>query len=329
MKKALFSVAVAMFFAAAAFPQIPQQYIWKITFVANSVGNSNITVQNRCKKSHEFRITGRNVPYLDFGQNAVTVAGGRTENVPVVVNTKNLDRRNYLGEVTLFCLTCANETGCRQSRDILNVTLNVVTADQLANYKPSKEIGIDGPIAITASPKSSSTSSGTLEEVKALLVNLSRTPGVTSEQRSASSCGIPQLSGESRTPAKVCKNCEKRRQAVEALKEKIRQQTELAEKYCLGLMQLENTTAFVEARASRAERQLSDASRSGSDEHVLISLRTEAENSKRDARVFRDKLEVARDVVDYAKSDAFALMQELDEAQSALDECVKSNPTCK
>jgi len=329
MMKAIFSLAASLAFASAALGQIPQQYIWKITFISDDVGTSRISVQNRCRDTHEFSISGRNVPYLEFEKSKVTVRGGKSENVNVTVDTHNLDRRSYLGEVTLFCLTCARESGCSQSRDILNVTLNVVTQDQLTNYKPSKEFGIDAPIAITSSARSSGSGNTSFAEAEALLLSLSGNPDATAGPRSVSSCGVPQFKGKNSSASKDCKNCSQWQKAVRELEEKVRRETELAEKYCLGLMQLENTTAFVEARASRAERQLSDASKGGSDERVLESLRTEAENSKKDARVFRDKLETARQVVDEAKARAFAAMQELDEAGNSLDKCVKQNPVCK
>jgi hypothetical protein len=61
-----------------------------------------------------------------------------------------------------------------------------------------------------------------------------------------------------------------------------------------------------------------------------MSLRTEAENSRKDAKVFRDKLESARFIVDEAKAEAFSSMQELDEAANALEECARKNPAvCK
>ncbi|MCO6511534.1 MAG: hypothetical protein J5I65_12150 [Aridibacter famidurans] len=330
MKQSLVLALILLFFSLAVTAQIPQQFIWKITFIADSIGNSKVTVQNRCRESHEFRITGRNVSYMDFARTTLTVRGGGSENVPVSVDTKGLTRRSYQGQVTLFCLTCAKEPGCSQSRDILNVTLNVVTKEQLANYRPSKEIGIDSPIAITARQSDASAPNVSEAEVKKLLEDLSGNPSVESRPGLApiAACGVPQVRTAGTAASKDCKGeCAKRQKAVRDLEEKVRKETSAAERYCLGLMQLENTTAFVEARARRAEKQLEDASNAGSDQRVLGSLRTEAENSRKDAAVFRERVDKARQIVDKAKEDAFAAQQELDDAVSAFDDCVRRNPS--
>ncbi|HUF03801.1 MAG TPA: hypothetical protein VMM38_06455 [Aridibacter sp.] len=330
MKQLFVSVLFLFLFTYAAAAQIPQQFIWKITFVADSIGKSRISVQNRCRESHEFRITGRNVTFLDFARDSVTVRGGGTENVPVTVDTKNLTRRSYQGQVTLFCVTCRNESGCSQSRDILNVTLNVVTKEQLANYRPSKEIGIDSPIAITASQSDASAPDVSEAEVKKLLEDLSGNSSVEARPGIApvAACGVPQVRIDSTAVSKDCKGeCAKRQKAVRDLEEKVRKQTSTAERYCLGLMQLENTTAFVEARARRTERQLVSATNADSDDRVLGSLRSEAENSRKDAKVFRDRVDKARLIVDQAKEDAFTAQQELDDAISAFEDCVRKNPS--
>lgn len=330
MKKPLISFTLLLLFSFVASAQIPQQYIWKITFIADSIGKSKISVQNRCRDTHEFRITGSNVPYLDFAKEKVTVRGGGTENVPVSVDTANLTRRSYQGQVTLFCLTCGNESGCSQSRDILNVTLNVVSKDQLANYKPSKEIGIDSPIAISASQSGVPSADVSESDVRKLLEDLAGAPSFEGRPGIApvAACGVPQVRGETSADTKDCKGeCARRQKAVKDREEKVRAQTALAEKYCLGLMQLENTTAFVEARARRAEKQLVSASDTGSDQRVLSSLRSEAENSRKDAKVFRDRVIKAREIVDKAKEEAFAAQQELEDAVSAFEDCVRKNPS--
>lgn len=328
----IFAPILLLFSVGAA--QIPQQYIWKITFIADSVGSSKISVQNRCRDEHDFSITGQNVPFLTFASSRVKVKGAESENVPVTVNTDKLRRRSYQGQVTLFCLTCSREPGCGQSRDILNVTLNVVTREELAEYKPSKEIGIDSPIAISSGvPRNGASPRGASEEeVMKLLESLSgNSASSASGTRPASACGVPQLRVRESAEVKNCKgNCAEKQKALKDLQDRVRLQTERAEKFCLGLIQLENTTAFVEARASRAERQLSDSIGKDADARVVSSLRAEAENSRKDARVFREKLEAARLIVDEAKERAFALMQEMEDAGAAFDDCVRLNPSdCK
>lgn len=330
MRYLLSSVFACVILTLAVSAQIPQQFIWKITFVADSVGKSKISVQNRCRQTHDFAITGRNVPFLDFDKRKVSVRGGSTENVSVSVDTSKLSRRSYQGEVTLFCLTCAKERSCRQSRDVLNVTLNVVTKEQLENYRPSKEIGIDSPIAISASGTAQGDSEVSEDEVKDLLKSLAgnHSPDSRPGLAPVAACGVPQVRTESFVPAKDCKGeCAKKQKAVRELEEKVRKLSVLAEKYCLGLMQLENTTAFVEARAKRAERQLESATDSGSDGRVLASLRREAENSRKDARVFKDRVQKARQVVDEAKENAFSSQQELDDAVRDYEKCVSKNPS--
>jgi len=330
MKKTPIAAFLLVAFSIAVSAQIPQQYIWKITFVAESVGNSKISVQNRCRDSHDFSISGSNVPFLEFAKDKVNVPGASSESVPVSVNTKGLTRRSYQGQVTLFCLTCDKDNSCSQSRDILNVTLNVVSKDQLANYRPSKEIGIDSPIAISATASvANSASGGTSEaEVRKLLEDLSDSPSANYRPgtNAVSACGIPQMRPESQLDGKDCNGeCEKKQKAARELEAKVRAQTIAAERYCLGLMQLENTTAFVEARARRAESQLVRASERETDERVMNSLRSEAENSRKDAKVFRDKVTSARGIVDKAKEEAFAVMQELDDAISDYENCRRKN----
>ncbi|REJ77695.1 MAG: hypothetical protein DWQ47_15100 [Acidobacteria bacterium] len=333
MIRLFFSFLFISLLAVLAAGQVPQQFIWKITFVADSVGESRVSVQNRCRNTHDFRISGRNVPFLDFARDELTIRGGGTENVPVSVDTAKLTRSSYQGQVTLFCLTCAKESGCSQSRDILNVTLNIVTKEQLANYRPSKEIGIDSPIAISASSIAAGSNAVSENEVRKLLEDLAGSPSAESRPGVApiAACGIPQVRAESSLPDADCKGeCSTKQRVLRELETKVRRQTSEAEKLCLGLMQLENTTAFVEAKARRAERQLVNATDSGSDERVLDNLRSEAVNSKKDARVFRDRVGIARDIVDRAKEEAFSAQQELDDAVVDFQACLRKNPSgCK
>lgn len=335
MRHPIMTGGLLLSLAVIGLAQIPQQYIWKITFVADNVGKSKITVRNRCSNTHDFAISGRNVPFLGISRKRVRVKGGGSVNIGVTVDTHNLKERSYQGQVTLFCLTCRKERACSQSRDILNVTLSVLSKEKLANYKAAKDYGIDSPIFISAtdSRRAASIGSGSSDaEIEKLLLSLS---GSAAAGAGSSSCGLPQLRASQQTGSvlkkkmKDCKGeCSKRLGTLELAETNAGKSASKAERFCLGLIQLENTTAFVEARASRSRRQLADAVAAGSDGRVLAALKREAENSGKDAEVFRSKVKHARLIVDRSRAAAFSAMEDLDDATRAFEKCTAQASGC-
>ena len=123
-----------------------QQASWNVEVAQNSTASSNLTVVNQCRSSHQFKLQRQDLPFLTFGQEQIQVVGGQTVNVPARFDTVGLGLGPHQGQLVIACLTCKNEVGCTQDKDVLNVVVNV-TSPPVPNVKPT--------------PKPSPTSGGT------------------------------------------------------------------------------------------------------------------------------------------------------------------------
>jgi len=123
-----------------------QQAAWNVEIAQNTTASSNLTVINQCRATHQFKLQRQNLPFLTFTQEQVQVVGGQTVNVPARFDTVGLGLGRHQGQLVIACLTCKNELGCTQDKDVLNVIVNV-TSPPVPTVKPT--------------PKPSPTSGGT------------------------------------------------------------------------------------------------------------------------------------------------------------------------
>ncbi len=133
MKSVLTSLVFVLAFQMSAFGQ---QAAWNVDIAQNTTASSNLTVINQCRASHQFKLQRQNLPFLTFAQEQIQVGGGQTVNVPARFDTVGLALGPHQGQLTIACLTCKNEVGCTQDKDVLNVVVNV-TSPPVPTFKPT------------------------------------------------------------------------------------------------------------------------------------------------------------------------------------------------
>lgn len=143
MKSILVSLVLLVAFQIASFGQ---QAAWNVEIAQNTTASSNLTVINQCRSSHQFKLQRQNLPFLTLAQEQLQVVGGQTVIVPARFDTVGLGVGPHQGQLVIDCLTCKNEVGCSQDKDVLNVVVNV-TSPPAPTVKPT--------------PKPSPTSGGT------------------------------------------------------------------------------------------------------------------------------------------------------------------------
>jgi len=142
MLKSVIGWIAILFCSVALFGQnADEKPAWNVTLQADKTARSNLTVQNRCKKNHNFEIRGENVSFLEISQTQVSVGGGGNKNVPVRFNSFNLVSKIYQGQVLVICKTCKKEPTCTQDREVLPVVLTVTDIRAVSN--PSKNGNAD------------------------------------------------------------------------------------------------------------------------------------------------------------------------------------------
>ncbi len=115
---------------------------WAVSLPQNTTAASTITVANQCRNNHEFQIQAINVPFLTLSVPRVQVAGGQTQVTSVQFNTSGMTPGVHQGQVNVVCLTCRREPTCTQDREVLQLTLTVVTP---ANDRPQPNPNVFDP----------------------------------------------------------------------------------------------------------------------------------------------------------------------------------------
>lgn len=101
--------------------------VWDVKLAPDTQTNSNLTVNNTCRKKHRFTITLQNLPYLRFlAAPTVTISGRRSQGLPVIFDTTGVKPGEYPGTVLVKCDTCHEEPTCRQDRETIPVRLTVI-----------------------------------------------------------------------------------------------------------------------------------------------------------------------------------------------------------
>lgn len=121
----VFFIIAFIFSGAVLAQQTNEKPAWNVTLESDRTARSNITVQNRCKKTHNFEIKLQNISFLEIEQTEVKVKGGKDKIVPVMFNTTGLTPRIYEGTVLVICLSCSKEPTCTQDRETLPVVLKI------------------------------------------------------------------------------------------------------------------------------------------------------------------------------------------------------------
>ncbi len=126
MKKIIYPVLLIFIFCFFTYAQEPtEQLAWDVKLASNFRANSNLTVQNRCKKKHKFRISLEDINFMRFAVTELEVKGRKDKVVPVIFDTTGLTPNIYNGRVVVTCLTCRKELTCTQDRELLGVRLQI------------------------------------------------------------------------------------------------------------------------------------------------------------------------------------------------------------
>lgn len=111
---------------------------WDVTMAADRQAASTLTVENRCFRPHNLRVTTEHLPFLELlGEPQLRVPPQSSSTLPVRFNTAGLQPGRYSGVVIITCLTCRSERGCTQDRDQLGVNLTVTAPATAPAETPS------------------------------------------------------------------------------------------------------------------------------------------------------------------------------------------------
>jgi len=113
--------------------QWAQESQWRVQLKANTVAPSTITAENiSCHRTHQFKVVPDSLPFMKLlGDDTFEVAPGEQHTVPVQFDTREMEPGSYDAVITVQCLTCKSEPGCRENKTDLHVYLTVLpgTAD--------------------------------------------------------------------------------------------------------------------------------------------------------------------------------------------------------
>lgn len=130
------TVSLLLFLPPVALAQ--ESPVWDVTLQADRQAASDITITNRCFKTHNFRVTKENLPFLELlGEPELSVPAGSATTLPVRFNTAGMSAGQYSGTAIITCLTCASEPGCTQDREHLGVNLTVTAPPATPAETPS------------------------------------------------------------------------------------------------------------------------------------------------------------------------------------------------
>jgi hypothetical protein len=147
----------AALFAASAFTQqsTQERVVWDVQMAPNAQATSTITLQNQCKQTHTFTVTGQETPFLQLLAAAtVNLPGNSMYNLPIRFNTNGMQAGQYPGTVVVKCDTCRKEKNCKQDREILPVHLLVLqeSGAQMTPGNPTQPQVPGPPITLQEKP---------------------------------------------------------------------------------------------------------------------------------------------------------------------------------
>ncbi|MEZ5346734.1 MAG: hypothetical protein R2681_14380 [Pyrinomonadaceae bacterium] len=302
---------------------------WNVTLNSNTRAPSNITVQNRCKKKHDFEIRPENVPFLEITKTEVEVKGGKNSTVPVFFDTTNIAAGTHQGQVLVICKTCGSEPTCTQDREVLPVILTIPGA----------------PAAPTTINTSTSGSTDPCEKLRMGCDDLLK----TALAKEADADAKRNLANQARAAAdkaeQDAKDAEQAASAAEALavfpppsgRGSVNggQEYTTADSAYLEQMNAQVTADYQAGRISADEyqKQLND----NTIEKARVERIKNEAKLKKEAEEARKKADEARKAADKAKSDAAAAKRTADAAETeaaaarkAYEDCLKkADDECK
>jgi hypothetical protein len=117
--------------AAGALAQSPNEPTWRFTLREGASVPSTVTLVNRCRERHRFRIEreGADFVAVDLAAEGVNVAPGASREVAVRFDAGGKGTGRYAGALVVACVDCVREPGCSQDRDVFGIEMTVVASE--------------------------------------------------------------------------------------------------------------------------------------------------------------------------------------------------------
>jgi len=126
-RASFYALAVVSVSLLAVVCERAQDFEWRVQLKANSVAPSGIEATNDCKRTHTFQIVPDSLPYMRLmGPDTFDVAPGASYKEPVQFDTRSMQVGQYDAVLTVKCLTCKSEPGCKEDHKNLHVYLTVM-----------------------------------------------------------------------------------------------------------------------------------------------------------------------------------------------------------
>jgi len=107
-------------------PQATDSSAWNVPLRSNQVRSSTVTATNDCFREHQFQIQPDHLAFMTLqGPAAFAVAPKGQKVVPVEFNAKGMKTGSYEALLTVRCMDCKGEPGCKEDHRDLHVTLVV------------------------------------------------------------------------------------------------------------------------------------------------------------------------------------------------------------
>lgn len=114
---------------------------WRVEIEEGKSTRSTLTINNRCSSPHLFRIKS-SAKFLRFEQptDSIQIQAKSNKQIGAQFEATGLKVKVYRSKVTVECLDCKKEPGCKQDRDELSVEMIVVKAKNIVAPRPSGSI---------------------------------------------------------------------------------------------------------------------------------------------------------------------------------------------
>ncbi len=355
MKKFFVCGLVLLLVCTVVASQQPDAPAWNVTLLTNTVANSDLTVVNRCRRSHQFQIQVQNAPFLQLSANQASVSGAQTKVLPVKFDTRNLAPGVYHGAVVVICLSCSKEPTCTQDREVLQVILTVTDPPQGQPPGPSNASTSDAPSTSQPSSPTSGTSGQQSDgpPITAISTSEEKDPcredceklRLLAEQKGAAAAAAQSVADKMKTGADQAERAAKdaddaaakaaRAAQPDTANGKITVDGEIFDQADSEWLDAKREALFGEWQAGRisaeeqqrqrAELSGADALRKAREERLAkaAELKQAAENAKADADKARDAAETAQTEAAAAQHSSEVARNEAADARKKYDECLK------
>jgi hypothetical protein len=148
-------ILIALLFVcvSSVAPQSDTAAPWNVKLNAEDTAPSTVTATNDCFAIHNFKIQPDHLPFMTLKGDATFPVAPKSQHVvPVEFNTHGMKPGSYNATLTVRCMDCKSEPGCREDHQDLHVFLVVTpAAPALANWtsiQPGQKVIVIGSPAL-------------------------------------------------------------------------------------------------------------------------------------------------------------------------------------